>query len=187
MEKYIALLRGVNVGGKNKLPMPLLKASFEKNGFSEVRTYINSGNVIFSCGGQDEPALQNMCQKIIFDSFHLNIAVAVISAKNLSDALCHAPAWWGSDCEAKHNAIFVIAPASVASVITSVGLAKPEYERVDYYGSVIFWFAPIETFSRTRWSKVVATAAYNDITIRNANTAKKLLQLAGVEYEPINL
>lgn len=50
MERYIALLRGVNVGGKNKIPMPSLKAAFEKAGFFEVGTYINSGNIIFSAG-----------------------------------------------------------------------------------------------------------------------------------------
>lgn len=56
--------------------------------------------------------------------------------------------------------------------------AKPDYEKVAYHDRVIFWSAPIKAFSKTRWSKVVQTSAYDKITIRNANTAKKLAQLA---------
>jgi uncharacterized protein (DUF1697 family) len=55
MEKYIALLRGVNVGGKNKISMSELKTAFEEGGFADIRTYINSGNVIFSCDITSEP------------------------------------------------------------------------------------------------------------------------------------
>ena len=49
MKRYVALLRGVNISGKNKVPMAELKKVFEKIGFSEVKTYLNNGNVIFSC------------------------------------------------------------------------------------------------------------------------------------------
>ena len=48
MKRYIAFLRGVNISGKNKVPMAELKKCFEKLGFGEVKTYLNSGNVIFS-------------------------------------------------------------------------------------------------------------------------------------------
>jgi len=65
-------------------------------------------------------------------------------------------------------------------VCVQVGEIKPEYEQVDVYGPVIFWSAPMKTFSRTRWSKVVGSAAYGSITIRNANTALKLAELAGI-------
>ena len=78
MEKYIALLRGVNVGGKNKIPMPLLKAAFEEAGFYEVSTYINSGNVIFSSENKDVVILQKKCRQAVMDMFQLDIAVAVI-------------------------------------------------------------------------------------------------------------
>lgn len=178
IENYVALLRGVNVGGKNKIPMPLLREAFEKAGFAEVSTYINSGNVLFASNEADAEVLQKKCRQAILDGFGLDIAVAVLSAKELADALAGAPAWWGRDEDAKHNAIFVIAPAGAAAVLAAVGEAKPAYERVAAFGRVIFWSAPLKTFSHTRWSKIVSVpAAYGSITIRNANTAKKLLQL----------
>ncbi len=178
MKKYIALLRGVNVGGKNKVSMPSLKAAFEKAGFYEVSTYINSGNVIFSAQKQDIEALQRTCRQVIMDMFQLDIAVAVLSANDLHDALAHAPVWWDQDIASKHNAIFVIAPANADSIIESVGHSKPEYEQVSGHGHLIFWSAPLDTFSRTRWSKIVSTSAYSSVTIRNANTTKKLSELA---------
>jgi uncharacterized protein (DUF1697 family) len=178
MEKYLALLRGINVGGNNTIPMPALKAAFTNAGFTDVSTYINSGNVLFSAQETEISALQQQCRQAIIGAFQLDITVAVISAADLQEALVHAPAWWGNDPLSKHNAIFVIAPAETESLLAMVGAAKPEYEQLAYHGQVIFWSAPIATFSRTRWSKVVGTSAYGSITIRNANTAKKLAKLS---------
>lgn len=177
MQKYVALLRGINVGGNNKISMPELKNVFEEKGFIDVKTYINSGNIIFSSDIENEAELKRICEYGIADKFKLNIPVAVMSAKDLSNTLQNAPDWWGVGSEAKHNAIFVIPPADPETVIRQVGDAKQEYEQVDYYGQIIFWSAPLKTFSRTRWSKIIGTAAYDSVTIRNINTAKKILQL----------
>lgn len=177
MKKYLAFLRGINVGGKNKLAMPALKAMLEQNGFYEVKTYINSGNVIFSSDNTNEDILKNECEAWIKDRFQLSIPVTIVSVEDLSEALAHKPAWWNEDKEAKHNVIFVIPPVTPEEVFEKVGEAKPEYEKAAYYGRVIFWSAPIQTFSRTRWSKVVQSSVYNSITIRNANTINKLMQL----------
>ncbi len=59
-----------------------------------------------------------------------------------------------------------------------VGEAKPEYEKIAAAGQIIFWTAPLQTFNRTRYSKIVGTTAYQYITIRNANTTRKLLELS---------
>lgn len=179
MEKYIALLRGINVGGKNTVSMLELKALFEQNGFFDVATYINSGNIIFSSDCADEEKLKNRCEALIENRFGLKIPVAIVSVNDIKTALYHAPSWWGEDADSKHNAIFVIPPTTAEEVFKEVGAIKPEYEKADYYGNVIFWSAPIATFSKTRWSKVVGSAVYDKITIRNASTARKLAQLAG--------
>ncbi len=178
MQKYIALLRGINVGGNNKVSMAILKEAFVKNGFSDVVTYINSGNVIFSSDCVDEMQLKARCEQIIAETFGLQIAVAIISAKDLAAALAQVPAWWDEDADAKHNAIFVIPPATAETIVEEIGATKPEYEKLAHYGNIIFWSAAIKTFSKTRWSKIVGTSAYGKITVRNANTTKKLLQLA---------
>lgn len=177
MDQYIAFLRGINVGGKNKISMSELKELFEQNGFRNVVTYINSGNIIFSTDNNDESKLKEECESLIFARFQLEIPVSILSVKELSAAYDHAPSWWGKDKDSKHNAIFIIPPVTVEEVFETVGEIKPEYETVAYYGRVVFWSAPLKTFSRTRWSKIVGSSLYDSITIRNSNTVIKLLEL----------
>lgn len=180
MKKYIALLRGINVGGNNKIAMSELKKAFEISGFENVTTYINSGNVIFSSSITNEDELRQKCEELIKIHFALKIIVAIISAQSLIDALNNAPEWWDKDIESKHNAIFVIKPYTASQLVQEVGDIKPQYEQTAFLGQVIFWSAPITTFSHTRWSKVVSTSSSNYVTIRNANTAKKLMQLVKI-------
>ncbi|MPM83011.1 hypothetical protein SDC9_130074 [bioreactor metagenome] len=102
----------------------------------------------------------------------------MLTAEELTEALCQAPSWWNDDPGSKHNAIFVIAPASSAMIMNEAGETKPAYEQVAYSGSVIFWSAPLATFTKTRWSGIVKSSVYPSITIRNRNTALKLQALA---------
>ena len=172
MNKYIILLRGINVGGRNKVSMKELKVLLEENGFYDVMTYINSGNIIFSSESSDIEIFKSKCETLILEKFVLNIFVMVLSANAMIEALNNAPTWWDIDEESKHNAMFVIPPTTVDEVFKEVGEIKPDYEKVGNFGRVIFWSAPINTFSRTRWSKVVGSSAYHNITIRNSNTIK---------------
>ncbi|MEO5691372.1 MAG: DUF1697 domain-containing protein [Candidatus Saccharimonadales bacterium] len=174
--KYIALLRGINVGGNNKVPMVELKSCFEQVGFKNVATYINSGNVIFETTKTNKVKLVEMCEAEMEKTFGFHIVCSVITAAELLESLEHAPHWWNRG-EGKHNAIYVIAPKRAEEIMEEVGEAKPEYEQVAAYHPIIFWSAPIETFSRTRYSKIVSTKAYQSVTIRNANTTIKLAEL----------
>ena len=177
MTQYIALIRGINVGGKNAVSMTRLKETLLNNGFENVSSYINSGNIIFDSEETDLTKLVATFENILFSKFAVTTRVAVLSVKEIHDSWKHAPKWWGQDSNSKHNAIFVIAPADAQEVAAGVGDAKPEYENIDVYNHVIFWSAPLDTFSRTRWSKIVSTSEYNKITIRNFNTTKKLVDL----------
>lgn len=179
--RYVALLRGINIGGKNKVSMGDLKTRLESAGFTNTMTYINSGNVIFDSEETDASKLIRKCEAIIEKNFGFPIRVAVIDINILREALEHAPEWWGDDPSSKHNAIFVIPPATAIEVIEAVGAIKPEYERIYAYEDIVFWSAPLKTFARSRWSKVVGTKAYQDITIRNANTTKKLATFADLK------
>lgn len=178
MQQYVVLLRGINVGGKNKVPMPKLKELFKQNGFRNVVTYINSGNILFSSENTDEKELKEECEVFIANQFQLHIPVFIIAVNELLTAFNHSPLWWGQDKDSTHNAIFIIPPITVDEVFNQVGATNPEYEKVDSYGKVVFWSAFVKTYSRTRWSKLVGTPLYDSITIRNANTVRKLSLLA---------
>lgn len=180
METYIALLRGINVGGKNKVAMPILKKVFEEQGFSNVVTYINSGNVVFSSEVQDIHKLIQQCEAIITERFMLTVPVAVLPANQLAEAVIHAPIWWNADKDTIHYAIFVLPPTTIEDVFAAVGDIDPQYECIAYHDQIIFWSAHTKTFSKSRWSKIASSSVNNSVTIRNANTVNKLLQLADI-------
>ena len=171
------MLRGINVGGNNKIDMAALKAAFAESGFTDPKTYINSGNVLFS-SEKDIADIRGECRALIGRHFGLDIAVAVLGSAELAESVAAAPDWWGRDADSKHNAIFVIAPATVREVLEEMGRINDDYERLAFHGSVIFWSAPTATFSRTKYGAMAKHPAYRKVTVRNFNTARKLAQSA---------
>lgn len=157
--------------------MAELRRCFEELGYSDVSTYINSGNVIFHATDMDTNALRNEIESALAKTFGFQIATTVISATELQKYVAEAPSWWGGDSDARHNAIFVIPPSTPTEIIQQVGEFKPEFEQVAHSGQVIFWSAPIRTITRTRWIRIVGTKPYQSVTIRGANTVQKLLEL----------
>ena len=87
MKSYIALLRGINISGKNKIIMSELKASFVELGYSEVSTYLNSGNVVFLSDVDDSKVISNTIRLMIKKQFELEIPVFIISQEELKDIL----------------------------------------------------------------------------------------------------
>lgn len=178
MERYVALLRGINVSGKNKVSMSVLRLAFEENGFLNVITYINSGNVIFSSNIQNRTEIIKKIEDIIFDKLKLIIPLIILTKKDLSNILVNAPEWWGTNNkEIYDNAIFVITPISIEEVLEKMGESKHEYEKISVYNNVIFWSAILQHFSKTKWSKIASSSVNNNVTIRNANTVKNILEL----------
>lgn len=175
--KFLALLRGINVGGNNKVAMRELKICFQELGFQNVVTYINSGNIIFDSEITNTTTLSDMCEKSIYKYFGFQVTCTVLSAAELKESLSNSPKWWDKDDESKHNAIFVIKPIRPLELMKEIGEIKPEYESAAFFGQVIFWSAPIKTLGRTKYSKIIGTKLYKSVTIRNARTTKKLLEL----------
>ena len=87
MEKYIALLRGINVSGQKKIIMSDLKKHFENGGFSNVETYIQSGNVTFSCNLKTVKEIEKKIELLIQSNYGFNVKVIVKTNKDLSETL----------------------------------------------------------------------------------------------------
>ena len=120
MMRYIAFLRGINISGKNKMPMEELKQGFERLNYTEVKTYLNSGNVIFSSDEADTIKIISRIEEMIKNQFSLDIPVFVISKEELEDILYHAPDWWGDESkEIYDNLIFIMPPATFKDVYIS--------------------------------------------------------------------
>lgn len=92
--KYIALLRGINISGKNKISMSELKKILEENRYKNVITYLNSGNVIFESNTDNKENMMQDIYKIVKNKFNLEIPIFIISQLELEDILNNNPEWW---------------------------------------------------------------------------------------------
>jgi len=176
--QYLALLRGINVGGNNKVAMSELRECFEEAGFSDVTTYINSGNVLFTTEETNEVALAALCEATIKKQFGFNVIVMVIASTDFAVALHNAPSWWGSeDKRIRSDALFVIPPVTTTEVIAALKLKEQTPDQLSEYGQVIFWSLPMDRYSKSVVPKIIGTPIYRSITIRNSRTVHKLRAL----------
>lgn len=179
MKRHIALLRGINISGKNKVPMAELKKGFEAAGFLDVKTWLNSGNVVFSCDEADAAALADRIERMMQCEFGLDIPVFVILQEELADILRHAPEWWGTENKGIYDdLIFVLPPAAFPEVYHEIGAPKEGLEQIQEYGSAVFWSFSRKDYQKTNWWPKTASAAVGPkLTIRTANTVRKIVRM----------
>lgn len=179
LKRYIAFLRGVNISGKNKVPMAELKQGFEQLGYKEVKTYLNSGNVVFSSDEDNIGSLTNRIVTMIKSQFDLNIPVFVMEKETLKDILRNAPDWWGNeDKEIYDNLIFMMPPTTFTDVFNEIGEAKEGLETIQDCGEAIFWSFSRKDYQKTNWWSKTATAGISSqLTIRTAGTVRKVVEM----------
>ena len=177
--KYIVLLRGINISGKNKISMSELKLELEKNKYRNVFTYLNSGNIIFDSDIDSKEFIMNDIHEIIKNKFNLLIPVFVMTELELIDVLNNSPIWWGSDDkEIYNNLIFIIPPLRYEDVYNTIGEPKEGIEKIKEYNNYIFWSFDLKNYRKSNWwVKTASTDIKDKITIRTANTMKKVLEM----------
>lgn len=177
MTRYVALLRGINVGGKNLIKMAALKTCFEHDGFEEVGTYIQSGNVIFTGPDGERKKLEQRIEKVLGATFDYRATVVVRSLKEMKHTVEKAPPGFGEEPQKyRYDVIFLKEPLDAKEALKTV----PIKEGVDEVaaGKGVLYFSRLEAkASQSRLSKVVSLPIYQSMTIRNWNTTTKLLQL----------
>lgn len=175
-KQYVALLRGINVGGRNKVPMADLRSTFEADGYQAVRTYINSGNVLFESGAPPD-SLEGELEAMLERRFGFPLVVVVRSHLQLRKVVEEAPDGFGAEPETYHSdVIFLKAPLSSRQAMKVVD----RREGVDqaWPGTGVLYFARLsERRTQSRMSRIVGTPEYARMTIRNWATTTKLLAL----------
>lgn len=179
MKRYIALIRGINISGKNKIPMNDLKLNFIDLGYSNVKTYLNSGNVIFDSSTNDIDFLTEQIENMIKIKFNIDVPVYINYFDNIKELLEHYPTWWGTDDKKIYdNIIFIIKPHTFEEVYNILGEENKKYEKIENYKNFIFWSYELENYRKTNWwSRTINTSISNALTIRTANTVKKIVGL----------
>ena len=179
MKRYIALLRGININGKNRVPMAELRKCFEGLGGMEVRTCLSSGNVIFSSDETDAAALTDRVEHMIRREFGLDVPVFILPQEELADILRHAPDWWGTENqEIYDNLIFILPPATFPDIYHEIGAPKEGLEQIQEYQSVVFWSFSRKDYQKTNWwPKTASVPLGSKLTIRTANTIRKIVKM----------
>lgn len=173
---HVALLRGINVGGRNPVPMADLRAAFETEGFTEVRTYIQSGNVIFRTD-RAARSLEADIEAMLERRLGLPLVVVTRSHRQLRSVIDRAPDGFGQEPDRYHSdVVFLKAPLTSRTALRVVEL-REEVDRA-WPGAGVLYFERLSARrAQSRMSKLVSTPEYQQMTIRNWNTATRLLQL----------
>ena len=175
--QYLALLRGINVGGKNIIKMADLKACFEDMGFSDVTTYIQSGNVLFQSAEKDKVKLTNKMEKALSERFSYKSRLVVVAQKELKKAVEKAPKGFGKDLSKyRYDVIFLKEPLTAKEAMKNVRTR----EGVDnvFSGRQVLYFSRLTSRATQSYlTKIITMPMYQNMTIRNWNTTIKLLAL----------
>ena len=175
--QYLALLRGINVGGNNVIKMTDLKACFENMGLTDVVTYIQSGNVLFRSAEKDKTKLTKKIEQVLSERFSYTSRIVVVTHKELKKVIDRAPKGFGNDLEKyKCDVIYLKEPLSPKEAMQNVSTK----EGVDnaYAGVSVLYFSRLTSkASQSHLTKIIKLPIYQNMTIRNWSTTTKLLAL----------
>lgn len=177
MPVYVALLRGINVGGKTIIKMADLQICLEKAGFKDVRTYIQSGNIVFCSDQNNTYDLAKIIENAVLKQFGLAVPTLVIKDKLFKEIIKSVPAGWGQNSEWKYNLLFLLPPYHMEQVMQDIGQLKPDIETLTTGRGVLYQSLSIKLFGRTTTGKLASKPVYKRITVRNHLTGNKLLEI----------
>lgn len=175
--QYLALLRGINVGGNNIIKMADLKACFEAMGFTDVLTFIQSGNVLFRSVEKDKTKLTRKIEQGLSERFSYKSRLVVVPYRELKKTIEGAPKGFGNELDKyRYDVIFLMEPLTPGEAMKNVSIN----DGVDsaYAGKSVLYFSRlISKASQSHLTKTIKLPVYQNMTIRNWNTTTKLLAL----------
>lgn len=183
--RHVALLRGINVGGHNKIAMADLRTGFESDGHRDIRTYIQSGNVVFSADDSKATSvLETEIERMLEHRYDTAIAVVVRSLTQFRHVVTKSPAVFVQESHRYHcDVIFLKESLTVAHALQAV--ERRDGVDLAWPGRGVLYFARLsERRSESRLSRIVGRPEYQRMTIRNWNTTTKLLTLANESLDP---
>ena len=176
MIRYALLVRGINVGGKNKVVMAQLRQELTELGLENVETYINSGNIFFNSIEPRTKLIENL-QAFFERRYPFIQSFSLLSNQDYEKELRNLPDWWNHEM-ARKDVLFYTEGVDVDQVIEKVNSLELVDEVLHFGKLGIFWGKLSEvSYSKTAYHKhLLKMPFYHNITIRNANTFDKIGQ-----------
>jgi uncharacterized protein (DUF1697 family) len=170
--RYVALLRGINVGGNHKVEMKNLKAIFESLGCINVSTYINSGNVIFE-SKVDQKNISKKVEDGLKKEFEFEIPVLIKTEKEIKKIAEAIPRNWQNDSVQRTDVAYLFPEMDSIKIINELPVKK-DFIEVRYIKGAIYWNVRRENVYKSNLAKIISHKLYKSMTVRNVNTARYL-------------
>ena len=184
--EYVALLRGINVGGKNKVVMSELREQIAAEGFTNVRTYINSGNLLFEADAEVETEVETesntshedvaqTVEDLLARRYDFPIRLTLLTAQDYAAELRNLPDWWHGEV-ARRDALFSTRGLDRDHVRERIEAMELGDEAVHFGQHAVFWAKFDEkTFLKTAYHKrLLREDFYRQVTIRSGSTVGKI-------------
>ena len=177
--KYVALLRGINVGGNNRVPKVEFAQVLEDLGFQDVLIYINSGNAVFT---SDRAPRASDVQAALETYFGFTIPTLILSGEKIQAIAAALPPDWTNDAPKpdksgqKSDVLYLFDEVNTPDILEKLGY-RPEVETMLYVDGAVLANVSRANQSRSSLQKVIGKPLYKQMTIRNITTAKKLAEL----------
>jgi uncharacterized protein (DUF1697 family) len=176
---YVALLRGINVGGKNRIRMVDLVACFESAGFGDVRTLIQSGNVVFRADSGEPAELTGVIERMLADAFDYRATIVLRDHEEMHAVVDSAPRGFGGKPDHYRYDVFFLMPPLTPDEALAALTIKEGVDAAWAGPGVVYHARLIARASQSRLSRLVSHPAYQRMTIRNWNTTTKLHSMMG--------
>ena len=168
-------MRGINVGGRNKVPMAQLRDCLAARGLVDVRTYIASGNVV--ARASDGPDLRDRVSAVVTtavaEDFGVDCSVLVLRGADVQRIAAEIPPTWVNDESAKSDVLYLFDDVDSPDVLDQLPLV-PDVDEARYTPGAILWTVPRALQPRSGMTSIVGTPLYRRLTIRNVRTARTL-------------
>jgi uncharacterized protein (DUF1697 family) len=175
--RHVALLRGINVGGSNIIKMADLRDSFDGMGFTDVATFIASGNVLFSAAHGNKSKLTAAIEKALSADFSYDSRVVVLSADELCRVIEQAPRGFGADASKyRYDVLFVRAPMNTRAALKEVPV-KLGVDEAHAGDHALYFRRLLSKAAQSRLSRLTQLPVYQQLTVRKWSTTTKLLGL----------
>jgi len=173
---YVAFLRGINVGGKSIVSMAAIREALVDLGLSDVRTYINSGNVIFSTRASDTQRLGARIETALEERTGMPIKVLVRDHKDLKRLVDAIPRNWVDDKTMRTYVLLLWKELDDVKMLERLPV-RPGVDNVRYAPGAVIWQVDRKDIEKSRMNRIIGTPYYKQTTMRSANTMRKLNQL----------
>ena len=180
MSSSVALLRGINVGGKNPVGMPALAECFRTAGYEDVRTHLQSGNVLFTADPQTGAELEAAIEQLLRDRFGFPILTVVRSHEEFATTIASAPRDHGSD-ELRSEVFFLKRPLSAEAVLEQMPELREGVDSVAPGPGALYFSRVAAQASKTRITRLMSMPIFQQMTMRSWRTTTRLSEMLDVD------